>query len=429
MGNNHDITERWLESFQLPPGAKRVQVWDTRLRGFGVIVGTTRRTFAVRAYRKGGKGARELRTLGHWAPARLRSASEAIRAGTLTVAQARSAAIVAIGEVRTATAPGATTARAATLQAALDIHLDRMRAREVSPRSVRLMGAEVRYHLGDWLDRPLREITRTEARERHELLTERSGPYAANRTMRHVRAIWNSLRREHDMGGVDCPVVAVNWNKEHRRQEPIPWDKLPAWRKAIDALSPVRRDYFLFVLLTGLRRMDAATVRWDHVDPEARTLRRPNPKGGRDRAFTIPLSRATLEILERRRAENLDDAGWAFPAEATTDHPCDLCAALGQPPHRTGARIHLAEAHEDDPAIVTPHRLRDSYTSALAELDGISGFAIDVLTNHRPPRGSVTAGYVRLSTEHLAAIQERVSEFLIARMQPAPAPRRLRSVA
>lgn len=34
--------------------------------------------------------------------------------------------------------------------------------------------------------------------------------------------------------------------------------------------------------------MDAATIRWEHVDFEARTPHRPNPKGDRDRAFTIP---------------------------------------------------------------------------------------------------------------------------------------------
>ncbi|HWO18605.1 MAG TPA: site-specific integrase, partial [Kofleriaceae bacterium] len=133
----------------------------------------------------------------------------------------------------------------------------------------------------------------------------------------------------------------------------------------------MRRDYQLVVLLSGLRRMDAATIRWEHVDFAARTLRRPNPKGGADRAFTFPLSRACIEILEQRKRENRDDNGWAFPTDAMIGRACDLCAELGLPRHRVGARIHLVEAKEAADEIVSPHRLRDTYTSALAEVGGI----------------------------------------------------------
>jgi hypothetical protein len=48
MGNSTDntgavdITEQWLEGYELAPGVARAKLWDARLSGFGVIIGTAR---------------------------------------------------------------------------------------------------------------------------------------------------------------------------------------------------------------------------------------------------------------------------------------------------------------------------------------------------------------------------------------------------
>jgi integrase len=333
----------------------------------------------------------------------------------------------------------------ATLRDAMGLHLDGMRAKERSARSIETIEREMRDYLDTWLDRPLVQISRSECREYHRKVSEENGPYIANRIMRHVRAIWNTALKEHELPA--NPTIAVQWNKEHRRQEPIPWENLPAWHATVTSLEPiiedgkrigarpgVRGDYQMFVLLTGLRRMDAATVRWDHLDLEHARLHRPNPKGGKDRAFTIPLSTTCVEILERRRRENViafpdGDGGWVFPTRAIKDKPCVLCSALGLPGHAAGSVIHLVEGKQQKierstgkatRILPSPHRLRDTYTTACAEVGGLSGYVIDVLTNHRPPRGTVTAGYIDLSPEHLAECQERVTSFLLARMKPSP---------
>ena len=168
------------------------------------------------------------------------------------------------------------------------------------------------------------------------------------------------------------------------------------------------------------------------------------PKGGADRAFTIPISSECVRIFERRQRENRElfpdgDGGWVFPTRAIKDKPCYLCAELGiGEKHEPGAVVHLVEGKEQhvnkatgkaENVIPTPHRLRDTYTTALVEVGGISPFAIDVLTNHRPPRGSVTAGYVDLSDEHLADCQERVSRFLMDRINGTPTPKKTKKPA
>src|SRR4030095_10899690 len=92
-------------------------------------------------------------------------------------------------------------------------------------------------HLSDWNARGLAAITRTECRQRHEHLSQASGTYLANRVMRHFRAVYNTMLKEYDLPA--NPTVAVHWNKEHRRQEPIPWADLPAWYATVTTLRPI----------------------------------------------------------------------------------------------------------------------------------------------------------------------------------------------
>jgi integrase len=420
-----EINEHYLETYRLPEDVERARLWDSKLPGFGIVIGKRHVSFV--AFRRiKGEANKSNRTLGHWAPSKLRASDAGLRERTLSVSQARGKAIEWLGQMRRGEDPDGAFRRpepagGPTLRDAIALHLERMRRKGARPRSIEVLHDESHKHLPHWMDRPLATITRTDCRELHATLSEESGAYQANRVLRHFRAAYNTALKEYELPV--CPTIGVHWNKEKRRQEPIPWEKLPGWLEAVKEIkSDVRRDYQLFTLLTGLRKMDAATVRWDHVDWKERTLHRPNPKGGEERAFSIPLSTECMAIFKRRRAGNVEDNGWVFPTDALgarkrKDRECDQCLALGLPPiHAPGARVHLIEPFEPDQRIVSPHRLRDTYTSALAALEPpISGYAIDVLTNHRPPRGTVTAGYIDLSADDLRAAQERVSKFLLAK--------------
>jgi integrase len=310
-----------------------------------------------------------------------------------------------------------------TLRKAIALHVRAMRAKACSTRSIATLEEETARHLGDWLKRPLVSLRRHEVATRHEALTDQSGPYVANRVMQQLRAVYNTAARRFESLPATNPVLAVTFNRLRRRREPIPWGELPAWRAAVAALSnPVRRDLQLFLLFTGLRSLDARTVRWEHVDLEAGTLHRPCPKGGLDRAFTVPVSAPVRELLAGRRVASAEladceggegrdgraggDGGWVFPAR-----------------DRAGRVTHVVEPKEQRQVagrkrrhLPSPHRLRDTFASAAHEAR-VHPLDLKVLMNHAlPAADDVTEGYIRPSLEHLRGAVEAIGAFLLARM-------------
>ena len=75
-------------------------------------------------------------------------------------------------------------------------------------------------------------------------------------------------------------------------------------------------DYLLLLLFTGLRRNEAATLRFDDIDFVDRTLTIPDTKNGEP--LTLPLSDFLVELLERR-ARNAT-GGYVFPGTGKEGH-------------------------------------------------------------------------------------------------------------
>jgi integrase len=352
--------------------------WDSGLKGFGVRIGTGSKSFVVQ---KSGKG---IKTIGRY--------------GVLTVSQARQRAQDILGDIvneRLGKTPRL------TLRKAMHGYVEGMENRGRAPLSIAELEYRLENYLADWLDRPLANITRTEVRERHKRIGKKNGPYIANGVFRHFRAIYYDALAQHDgLPSNPCVALRNRWFKETRRQEPI--QDLREWWLSVMRLSPVRRSYQLFVLLTGLRRSDAATMRWEDIDFEIGTLHRPIPKGGESRAFSIPLSRVAIGILRHRKRQNeilYPGSPWVFPAASKSGH-------IVEPKEQRqigGKKVAI---------LPSPHRLRDTYTTACVEAD-LSPYDIDVLTNPRPPKGTVTAGYIRQNVDHLQKCQEKVTCHLL----------------
>ena len=131
--------------------------------------------------------------------------------------------------------------------------------------------------------------------------------------MRILRALLNFASDQYEIDGE--PALAVNpvqrlsrnksWYRIQPRQGVIPDHKLSAWYQAVMALeNGTIRDYFLLLLFTGLRRNEAAKLKWSDVDLEGRMLivRSENSKNHRE--HRLPLSDFLHALLARKQKGN-----------------------------------------------------------------------------------------------------------------------------
>jgi hypothetical protein len=219
--------------------------------------------------------------------------------------------------------------------------------------------------------------------------------------MRTLRAIYYHARKVHRSLPVDNPVDAIDWNGEKRRETGMGTCDLKGWFAELAALdNPIRREFHLFTLLSGCRPAALQVTEPKHVDFRERMLHVPNPKGGPERAFDIPLSREMILCLVRairfgRQMYPAQAALWIFPADSASGH--------------------LAEHREDRVALSKwGNDLRQSFRT-IATAARISEFDAKLLMNHAIP--GVNAGYVtrsKILQDHLRSQQQAVSNAVFA---------------
>jgi integrase len=208
--------------------------------------------------------------------------------------------------------------------------------------------------------------------------------------------------------GSSVPVITANpvkrlgharlWNSVERRETVLRVEDMPAWHAGLMAISPIGRDYLLLVLLTGLRRREAAALKWADIDlDKGRTLAVRDTKNGRD--HVLPLSTQLVELLARRRAAT--DGPFVFPGRKSGTYLVEVKSF-------TRAIAKACEVH------TSVHDLRRTFATTAERLD-ISSYAVKRLLNHMTG-SDVTAGYIVTDIERLRRPMRAISDYLFHAM-------------
>ena len=258
------------------PDAGQCFVRDTELRGFGVRITATGRKSFILEKRVNGRVRRM--TLG--------------REGELTVAQARNRAQQLLGQIALGDDPVQKRRREQARQISLsDVYDEFLKVRsQLSDSTLDDYNRAIHKIFKDWKAKPIQSISSDMIMHRHRRIARERGELSANRYMRVLRAIFNFAIDRYDDGSGEAvlaanPVMVLTrtraWYHTERRQTVIKPHQLKDWLAGVESLrendyaqqlGDAFADFFLLVLFTGLRRREAATLKWSDVDLAGRTL-------------------------------------------------------------------------------------------------------------------------------------------------------------
>ncbi len=163
-------------------------------------------------------------------------------------------------------------------------------------------------------------------------------------------------------------------------------------RLGVTATAAIR-----LLLLTGCRKSEILSLRWEWVDIERGVLRLPDSKTG---AKIVPLAPAAVKLL----------------AELPRTGTYVLPAATGSG-HYTGLQKHWERVRERAGLVgVRIHDMRHSFAS-FAVADGNSLFLIGKVLGHKQAR--TTEGYAHLADDPIRAVGDRTAARIAAAMAAA----------
>ena len=390
------ITKSYVDKLSTPETGQAF-IRDTELKGFAVRITSSGAKSFILEKRIDGKVKRL--TLGRYPE--------------LTVEQARKEAHKLLGHIAVGRNPAAEKKQEAlqgtTLKQAFDDFVKtRKNLKERTLYDYRRVMAVV---FADWQDKAITGINKDMVSKRHNKIGVERGEAYANLSMRFLRALFNFAIAQYEDGNGhsilrENPVMRLTqtraWYRVDRRQTVIKPHQLSPWHEAVMSLkqdqisnqSAMVADYLLFLLFTGLRRQEAATLKWSNIDLDDRSFTLTDTKNREP--LTLPLTDFVFDLLQSRKATT--DSEYVFAGDGKAGY-------LIEPRRQVQKVIQLSEVS------FTLHDLRRTFITIAESID-ISAYALKRLVNHKMTN-DVTAGYIISDIERLRKPMQQISSQLL----------------
>ena len=370
--------------------------WDRDLTGFG-----------VRVYPSGGK-VFVAQTRGPDGPNKPNKPRRITvgRHPVLSAEQARQRAALIIARVKAGEDPvplplPAKYAGGPTVADLANRYLEEHVAVRCKPKTQRTARSVVNRHIVPALGKlPIAAVERRHVMALHESLCET--PAMANmavETLSHMYA----LARGWDMAPEDCddPCEFIPMNPKRKRERFLTDTEFTRLGHVLDEVSgkgsrisagAIATIHLL--MLTGCRRNEILTLRWEHVDLDKAEMRIVDGKTG---ARTVHLSPSAVRVLEALPRK--PGSPWVIPGARPGTHMTDIDGAWASIRAQAGLRD------------VRIHDIRHSFASrALALGEGLP--IIGRLLGHR--RIETTARYAHLARDSVRESAERIAVSIAA---------------
>jgi integrase len=247
-----------------------------------------------------------------------------------------------------------------------------------------------------WMDIPVKVLmemlTPDVVVRRYQEVLSNSGKGAASNAFKMLQAIFNYGMVLYPQYITINPVRVITaaelWPEIKARTTCIEPDQFKHFHDALLTFPVIHRDCYLFALYQGLRPDEAHSLRWEDVSLDKQLFDLTWKDSETKHRGVLPLSRQSMEILNRRKDASQEEDIFVFPSESGRSKSGHVILRADKLRATTGLDV-------------TPHSLRRSFVT-VGERLRLRREDINLLTNHVDQ--SITGKhYSRIGVEDIRA--------------------------